>query len=85
MITSLEDKKGGIRRQDPDMDMFREAISELKMVDLQTKNGTFTWNNQRGGQNYIASRLDHFLVSEQVISIDIYMETSILPGMGLEH
>lgn len=42
MITSLEEKKGGIHRHDPDMDMFRDAISELKMVDLQTNNKTFT-------------------------------------------
>ena len=58
MIMSLEEKKGGIPRQDSDMDMFRDAISELKLLGLQTNNGKFTWNNWRGGQNQIASRLD---------------------------
>jgi hypothetical protein len=35
-------------------------------VDVEPLKMLPTWRNGRGGQNYIAKRLDHFLISEDV-------------------
>lgn len=85
MITSLAGKRGGLKRIDPDMEAFRDMISEQRMVDIQTINGTHTWNNRRGGTNQIASRLDRFLVLEQIMRRDVYIEATILPVVGSDH
>jgi len=45
------------------MEMFNEMISRLRLVDISTISGVYTWNNRRGEKNQIASRLDRFLVS----------------------
>jgi len=63
MIKTMEEKKGGIRRPDQNMELFNEMITDQRLVDIPTINGVYTWNNRRGGKNQIASRLDRFLVS----------------------
>ena len=67
MITSLKDKKGGIRRLETYSLAFCQLIHDLKVVDLETNNGIYTWNNKRGGKNQIASRLDRYLLSENIM------------------
>eukprot|EP00253_Pinus_taeda_P029818 PITA_29818 len=85
LIRDLGEKRGGIRRQDPSMDDFNELITNLRLVDTPTTNGVFTWNNRRGGRNQIASKLDRFLLSEQVLNKDVFIEAKILPGLGSDH
>eukprot|EP00253_Pinus_taeda_P027563 PITA_27563 len=85
MVTSLVEKKGGRRRKEDDMEAFGDIIEELHVVDLPMMNGVYKWNNRRGGSHQITSRLDRYLISEQAISKDIFMEASILPCMGLDH
>lgn len=85
MITTLAEKRGGLRKIEPDMEVFRYMISEQRMVDIQTINGTHTWNNRRDGSNQIASRLDRFLVSEQIMNRDVYIDAMILPATGSDH
>eukprot|EP00253_Pinus_taeda_P010874 PITA_10874 len=85
LIRSLEEKKGGIRRRDHFMDSFNDMIEELRLVDIQTINGTFTWNNRRGGKNQNASRLDRFLVSEAIMNKDVFVEAKIIPSLGSDH
>ena len=63
IISSLNEKKGGIRRLDRDSASLQTLIWELKLADIQTTNGLFTWNNRRGGEVQVAFRLDHFLTS----------------------
>eukprot|EP00253_Pinus_taeda_P008746 PITA_08746 len=85
LIRSLEEKKGGIRRRDHFMDSFNDMIEELRLVDIQTINGIYTWNNRRGGKNQIASRLDRFLVSEAIMNKDVFVEAKIIPSLGSDH
>lgn len=66
MIRELGEKKGGIRRLDQSMEEFNEMITDQRLVDIPTTNGVYTWNNRRGGKNQITSRLDRFLLSEQI-------------------
>eukprot|EP00253_Pinus_taeda_P014645 PITA_14645 len=85
LIRSLDEKKGGLRRRDHFMDSFNEMIEELRLVDIQSINGIYTWNNRRGGKNQIASRLDRFLVSETVMKMDVFVEARIIPSLGSDH
>jgi len=82
MITYKEEKKGGLRREDLEMERFRDVQIDLSLVDIPTINGKFTWNNRRGGNKQISSRLDRFLVSEHIIGMDIFYEASILSSIG---
>lgn len=63
VITSLAEKKGGMRRMDVGMEAFVDIISELHLMDMLTNNGVHKWNNRRGGIHHITSRLDRFLIS----------------------
>ena len=64
MILNLDEKKGGLRREDPDMVLFKDLLTDLHLVDSPTVNGKLTWNNRRGERHQMASRLDRFLASE---------------------
>ena len=48
MITNLTEKKGGLRREEPEMELFRDLITDLMLVDIPTVNSKYTWNNRRG-------------------------------------
>ena len=67
------------------MALFRELINDLCSVDIPTINGNYTWNNRRGERHQIASRLDRFLATEALVSLDIYYEAAILPTLGSNH
>eukprot|EP00253_Pinus_taeda_P015313 PITA_15313 len=85
LISSRDEKKGGISREDPEMERFKDVLTDLRLVDIPTINGKLTWNNRRGGNKQIVSRLDRFLVSEHIIGMDIFYEASILPSIGSDH
>jgi len=67
------------------MELFSDTIEGLRLVDIPTINGIFTWNNRRGGRNQIASRLDRFLVSETIMNRDVFIEAKIMPSLGSHH
>jgi len=57
----------------------------MKLVDMETSNGIFTWNNKRGGPTQVASKLDRFIVSEELILRGGNITALILPFGGLYH
>ena len=85
MILTLEEKSGGLKRLEPDSARFKSLIEQLKMVDLETRNGIFTWSNKRIGPQHVACRLDRFLVSEALLESDQALEANILPKSGSDH
>eukprot|EP00253_Pinus_taeda_P001936 PITA_01936 len=85
MITTLLEKKGGLRKLNKDSEAFTSFIDNVKLVDILPKSGNFTWNNRRGGEILIASRLDRFLISENIILDGITVESDILPTGGSDH
>eukprot|EP00253_Pinus_taeda_P015714 PITA_15714 len=85
MITTLLEKKGGLRKLNRDAEAFANFIETVKLVDVYPKSGLFTWNNRRGGDKLIASRLDRFLISESIIMDGITVESDILPSGGSDH
>ena len=85
MITNLAEKKGGLRRLDKASEAFNTFIFESKLIDISTVNGLHTWNNKKGGNRQISSRLDRFLMSESIPLQNIDMEAIILPIRGSDH
>jgi hypothetical protein len=45
MILTLEEKKKVTKRMEQDNGKFKTLIDELNLVDIETRNGTFTWSN----------------------------------------
>ena len=85
LTTSKEEERGGLQREELEMEKFRDLHEELKLVDIPTINGKYTWNNRRGGSRQIAFRLDKFLATKHFIGKDIFYEASILPCLVLDH
>lgn len=54
-------------------------------MDIQTSNGVYTWTNKHRGTQHIASRLDRFLISGNVIHLGGDFHASILPQGGSDH
>eukprot|EP00253_Pinus_taeda_P034305 PITA_34305 len=85
MITSLSEKKVGIRKLNKDSEAFLDFIVSAKLVDIHPKSGAYTWNNRRGGERQIAPRLDRFLVSESLMLEGVIGDSDILPCGGSDH
>jgi exonuclease III len=85
MILTLEEKKGGTKRLEPDNGKFKTLIDSLNLVDIENRNGTFTWSNRRSGHQQVACHLDRFLVAEELLEMDPNMESLILPRAGSDH
>ena len=86
LIHSLRDrKKGGIRSLNPANMAFDTLINELSLIYISTANSLFTWNNKCSGDRHIISRLDHFLISESILSGGTYISTLVLSVVGLDH
>jgi len=57
----------------------------MRLVSLETTNGTITCNNRRGGITQVASKLDRFIISEDLLLFGHTMAAWILPFGGLDH
>jgi hypothetical protein len=64
MITSLLEKKGGVRRLDGESEVFRDWIEKFRLIDIPTSSGLFTWSNKRREDKQVTVILDIFLTSE---------------------
>jgi len=58
LISSLDEKMGGFRCMDVEMEAFRDIIMNLPLVDMLTDNGMYTWNDRCGGTHQVTSCLD---------------------------
>jgi len=57
----------------------------MNLVDINTNNGLFTWNNKRGGESQVALKLDRFIISEDLMLTGLDMMARILHFWGLDH
>jgi exonuclease III len=85
IILTLEEKSGGLKRLDQDSGRFKTLIEQLNLVDMETRNGIFTWSNRRTGHQHVACRLDRFLVTDALLESDQAMEANIMPKAGSDH
>jgi hypothetical protein len=49
LISYLEEIKKGVRRLESDNEAFNTFIQHQRLIDIETTNGLFTWNNRWGG------------------------------------
>ena len=85
VISNLGEKKGGRRILGKYQEAFCEFLAQSPLVDLGTGTGWFTWNNKKGGEHLLASRLDQFLVSENIIHSTGEIVDDVLPIAGSDH
>ena len=85
LIANLREKKGGQGILDKYQDALSEFISQILMVDVETGSGWFTWNNIHGGEHPVASRLDCFLVSKNIMHSSREFVVNVLPTAGSDH
>eukprot|EP00253_Pinus_taeda_P032535 PITA_32535 len=57
----------------------------MKLVNTDMSNGLFTWNNKRGRESQVATKLDRFIIAEDLMFIDKEMIVRILPFGGSDH
>ena len=84
-IMSKEEKYGGTQAPSQATKEFKSWAESNMLADIPTKNGTFTWNNRRKDFNYIAERLDRFLVKGDLSSFNMDIMAEILPISGSDH
>lgn len=82
MIIYLSEKKGGTRSLNKYSSTFQIFLEDMKLVDIETNNGFYTWNNKRGGDSQVASKLDIFMIFEDLMLLDKEIMTKILPFGG---
>eukprot|EP00253_Pinus_taeda_P003536 PITA_03536 len=85
MITKLEEKKGGQATLEQENDHFKDFIQNNLLIDMQTSNGMHTWSNRRARRQQIASELDRFLISNNVVHLGGDLSASILTYSGSDH
>src|SRR5699024_1718674 len=66
-IKSLLEKKRGTTIVSRDSLSYNSITEDMKMVDSEMQNGLFTWNNKRGDNAQVASKLDRFFISEKLM------------------
>lgn len=55
------------------------------MVDFEMHKGLFTWNNKRGNNAQVTSKLDRFLISKKMMLTNIEISSSVFPFGGSDH
>ena len=85
LIADLGEKKGGRRALEKYQEAFNEFLAQSSLVDVETGCGWFTWNNKWGGENLVASRLDCFLVLENIMHNTGEVVADVLPMAGSNH
>eukprot|EP00253_Pinus_taeda_P022963 PITA_22963 len=85
MIKSLSQKKEGTRALNKDSLVFQSFIDNMKLVDSESGNGLFTRNNKRGGEALVTSKLDRFMISEELMLLNKEITARVLPFGGSDH
>jgi hypothetical protein len=83
MITGLEGKKGGTHTLGNDSVLFNHTIRLLKLIDVGTDNGLFTWSNRCSRAQHISNRLDCFLLSEAIMMDDLAWNAMVIDTLGI--
>lgn len=57
----------------------------MGLVETETINGTFTWNNKRGGASQVALKLDRFIIFKYLLLTRPAITVPIFPFGGSDH
>jgi len=77
--------KRGRTRMEQENEHFKEFIQNNTLIDSQFCNGTHTWSNRRIGRHQIASKLDRFLLTDNIVHLGGDITAAILPYAGSDH
>jgi hypothetical protein len=83
--TSNREMWGAHARVDPLQLYFSQLIQVEGLVDVEPLKLLPTWRNGRGGQDYIAKRLDHFFISEDLALSGIRYRTWVCNSNISDH
>jgi len=79
------EKSGGNFQSDPFKDKLELIMEVNNLMDIQPRNGKYTWNNKRLGPGNIKEQLDIFLIHDN-ITLDFNLVTSqIIPSVASNH
>jgi len=81
----MEEKHGGLMRLDNDSESFKEKNESLHLIDMEFRDGIFTWSNRRPRYHQIACKFYRFLISEPLMLDDLLMDSIIFPTYGSDH
>ncbi|XP_059065753.1 uncharacterized protein LOC131857344 [Cryptomeria japonica] len=84
-ILKVSDKRGGSNKLSVVAIEFADWINRNSLMEIQTTDNTFTWNNRRKGFNNIAEKLDRFFIFGGLSNFNNTMEAEILPISGSDH
>ncbi|KAH0717174.1 hypothetical protein KY285_013205 [Solanum tuberosum] len=85
VITSTEEKKGGVPYNMNKSLEFISVIEACGLVDLGYSGQHFTWCNQRAEQARVWKRLDKAMVNDKWLEIMPQTNISHLPSVGSDH
>eukprot|EP00253_Pinus_taeda_P007625 PITA_07625 len=64
---------------------LRNRQAGIPCIMGELSNSLFTWNEKRGGEAQVASKLDRFMISEELMLIDKEISARVLPFGGSDH
>lgn len=73
-ILSHQEREGGNRRSDREMDAFRRCINSCGLSDLGYRGNIFTWSRGLSSDSMIRERLDRFLASVEWFDLCPYFD-----------
>jgi len=76
---------GGIASEDPLAIYFKQLFMRVNLVDISLNVLTPTWRNGCTGTDFIAKRLDHFLVSGELIERFGWYKSWVSQEMSSDH
>ncbi|XP_042980093.1 uncharacterized protein LOC122310274 [Carya illinoinensis] len=79
------EKVGGKRRAETQINLFREAIEDCGLVDVGYRGNGFTWSNKHSHQSFTKERLDRFVVNNEWKSIFKEVEVMAQTGRCSDH
>ena len=65
--------------------VFQSFTNNMNLVESDSSNGLFTWNNKRGGEGLVASTLDRFMISEDLMFLNSEITARVIPFGGSDH
>jgi len=85
IILDPKEKRGGSYTRDPFLLTVENLIQSWDLVDFKLVKGTYTWTDNRTGEQHISARLDRFLASSAIMMDNRMVLSKILPKLTSDH
>jgi exonuclease III len=85
VVLSNKEKRGGSIIKDPFKESMEDLIADWELVDIKPKIWKYTWTNKRLGPIHITTRLDCFLINNNLLLRNQLISSNIIPSNVLNH